>query len=129
MAQEVDAVAGADVEHERADIAHHAHAEAGDADVEPVAAAAWPCATPHLDAGFVHQLRVLVLGQVFCDSGGERCAFLLSHGLSPVKRRPPVAGGGNLVWGGVLMPKFLKDQNYAYLDWLTDAAHLCCSAR
>lgn len=102
MTQEVDAIAGADVEHERADVAHHAHAEAGNADVEPVAAAAWPCATPHLDAVLVHQLRVLVLGQVFCDSGGERCAFLLFHGLSPVRRRPPVAGGGNLVWVGVL---------------------------
>lgn len=27
---------------------------------------------------------------------------LFVHGLSPVRRRPPVAGGGNLFWGGVL---------------------------
>lgn len=59
------------LEHERADIAHHAHAEASDADVEAGNARARPCTAPDLDADFVHHLNVVVLGQVLRDPCGQ----------------------------------------------------------
>ncbi|MNJ65327.1 hypothetical protein D3C77_613360 [compost metagenome] len=103
VAQEVDAVVGADMPQKPVDIAEHRHAVGGDADVEVVYPGASLLAAPNLDAVLIHQLGVLVLGQVFGDARGELRAFLVFHCFlhACAALRGRMRHGGNFGWDGV----------------------------